>query len=138
MSKDFYNAAGFYEFVDEKKLMGTKCKSCGELSVPPRSVCSSCHSEEMEWVEMSGKGKLDAFTVTLYGPTRMMEAGYNAKNPYCVGVVRLDEGPAISAQILGLDLTKPEEIKIGTPMKLTFIDRTEGEKKNTYIGFEAT
>jgi uncharacterized OB-fold protein len=136
MSKDFYSSAGFYEFVDEKKLMGTKCKSCGELFLPPRPVCSSCHSEEMEWTEMAGKGKLEAFTVTLYGPTRMVEAGYNAKNPYCVGVVRLDEGPAISAQILGLDLSKPEEIKIGTPMQLTFINRTEGGEEKTYIGFE--
>ena len=120
MSKDFYNAAGFYEFVDEKKLMGTKCKSCGELFLPPRPVCSSCHSEDMEWVE-----------------TRMVEAGYGPKNPYCVGIVRLDEGPAISSQILGLDLSKPEEIKIGTPMQLTFINRTEGEAEKTYIGFEA-
>ena len=95
--------------------MGTKCKSCGELFLPPRPVCSACHGEEMEWVEMGGKGKLEAFTVTLYGPTRMVEAGYGPKNPYCVGVVRLDEGPAISAQILGLDLSKPEEIKVGTP-----------------------
>jgi len=138
MSKDAYNAAGFYEFVAEKKLMGTRCKSSGELFVPPRPFSPSCGSEEMEWVEMSGKGKLEAFTVTLYGPTRMVEAGYDAKNPYCVGVVRLDEGPAISAQILGLDLSKPEEIKIGTPLTLTFIERQEGDKKNTYIGFEAT
>jgi len=138
MSKDFYNAAGFYEYVGEKKLMGTRCKSCGELFLPPRPVCSSCHSEQMEWEEMKGTGELEAFTVTLYGPTRMVEAGYDAKKPYCVGIVRLDEGPAISAQILGLDLTKPEEIKVDTPMKLTFIERTEGEEKNTYIGFEAT
>ena len=137
MSKDFYNATGFYEFVDEKKLMGTKCKSCGELFLPPRPVCSSCHGEEMEWVEMGGKGKLEAFTVTLYGPTRMVEAGYGPKNPYCVGVVRLDEGPAISSQILGLDLSKPEDIKIGTPMQLTFINRTEDGEEKTFIGFEA-
>jgi len=137
MSKDLYSAAGFYEFVDEKKLMGTKCKSCGELFLPPRPMCSACHSEEMEWVEMGGKGKLEAFTVTLYGPTRMVEAGFGPKNPYCVGIVRLDEGPAISAQILGLDLSKPEEIKVGTPMQLTFVNRTEGEKEVTFIGFEA-
>ena len=30
-----------------------------------------------------------------------------------------------------------EEIKIGTPMQLTFINRTEGEQEKTYIGFEA-
>jgi uncharacterized OB-fold protein len=137
MSKDLFSAAGFYEYVDEGKLMGSRCKSCGELFLPPRPLCSSCHSEEMEWVEMGGKGELEAFTVTLYGPTRMVEAGYSAKNPYCVGIVRLDEGPAISAQILGLDLSKPEEIKIGTPMQLTFINRKEGEEDKTYIGFEA-
>jgi uncharacterized OB-fold protein len=66
----------------------------------------------------------------------MVEAGYSAKNPYCVGIVRLDEGPAISAQLLGFDLSKPEEIKVGTPMSLTFIDRKEGEEEKTYIGFE--
>ena len=137
MSKDFYNAEGFYEFVREKKLMGTKCKASGIVYLPPRPYCSVSHSSDMEWVEMSGKGKLEAFTVTLFGPTRMVEAGYGPKNPYCVGVVRLDEGPAISAQILGLDLSKPEEIKIGTPMKLTFINRQEGDAEKTYIGFEA-
>ena len=137
MSKDFYNAEGFYEFVGEKKLMGTKCKASGIVYLPPRPYCSVSHSGDMEWVEMSGKGKLEAFTVTLYGPTRMVEAGYGPKNPYCVGIVRLEEGPAISAQILGLDLSKPEEIKIGTPMQLTFINRTEGEEEKTYIGFEA-
>nr|AFI78484.1 protein containing DUF35 [uncultured bacterium ws156A7] len=137
MSKDFYNATGFYEFVDENKLMGAKCKSCGTLFMPPRPVCSSCHGEEMDWVEMEGRGKLEAFTVTMFGPTRMVELGYGPKNPYCVGIVRLDEGPAISAQIMGLDLSKPEEIKVGTPMQLKFIKRMEGEKEKTYVGFEA-
>ena len=137
MSKETFSSAGFYEYVGENKLMGTKCKSCGELALPPRQVCTKCGSDDMEWSEMAGKGKLEAFTVTLYGPTRMVQAGFGPKNPYCVGVVRLDEGPAISAQILGLDLSKPEEIKIGTPMQLTFIERTEGEQQNTYIGFEA-
>ncbi len=136
MSKDFFNAEGFYEYVNEGKLMGTRCKSCGELYVPPRPICSACHSEGVEWVEMSGKGKLDAFTVIYYGPTRMVDAGYSAKNPYCCGIVRLDEGPAISAQIFDVNMANPEEIKVGTPMKLRFYERTEGEEQKKYVGFE--
>ena len=57
---------------------------------------------------MSGEGKLLAFTTVHIAPTAMIEAGYDRKNPYCTGIVQLDEGPAISAQILGVDPTKPE------------------------------
>ena len=72
-------------------------------------------------VEMSGKGELVAFTTVHIAPTAMIEAGYGRKNPYCTGIVQLDEGPAISAQILGVDAARPQEIEIGMPLRVTFV-----------------
>jgi len=91
----------------------------------------------MEWAEMKGKGKLAAFTTIAIAPTLMLEEGYGRDNPYCTGVVELEEGPKISARILGVDAKKPEEIKIGTPLAVDFVERGEGEGKRTFLAFRA-
>jgi uncharacterized OB-fold protein len=99
-------------------------------------MCPACFGEEMAWEEMSGHGKLVAFTTVHIAPTAMLEAGYDRKNPYCAGIVQLAEGPAISAQILGIDASRPEEIGIGMPVHIAFVQRGEGEARQTYLGFE--
>ena len=91
----------------------------------------------MEWLEFSGTGKLVAFSAIYIAPTTMIAAGYNRANPYIAGLVQLDEGPTISAQILGLDPAKPESIAIGTPLNITFIERGDGEAKKTVLAFHA-
>jgi uncharacterized OB-fold protein len=91
----------------------------------------------MAWVEPVGRGNLVAFTSVYVGSTAMIAAGYDRTNPYCVGVVQLEDGPMISAQILGLPAGQPEQIAIGTPLTVAFIDRGEGEAKRTFLAFEA-
>ena len=136
MSEAHFNAASFYKFLGEHKLMGCRNRTSGALYVPPRSFCSVSHSDDMEWVQMGGKGKLKAFTIIYVAPTHMVKDGYGRKNPYCAGIVELEEGAAISGQILGVDVAHPETIKIGTPVQATFIERGEGDAKRTYLGFE--
>ena len=131
-----FTASSFYQFLGESKLMGSQCQSCGTLHVPPREICPDCYGAKMEWVEMRGDGELVAFTTIHIAPTAMLEAGYDRKNPYCTGIVQLAEGPAVSAQILGVDPTKPQEIEIGTPLRVAFIQRGEGEQARTYLAFE--
>jgi len=132
-----FTSASFNEFLGEKKLMASKCTKCGALYVPPRPLCNKCFGSEMEWAEMKGKGKLAAFTTIAIAPTLMIEEGYGRDNPYCSGVVELAEGPKISARILGVDAKKPEEIKIGTPLAVDFVERGEGEAKRTFLAFKA-
>jgi uncharacterized OB-fold protein len=132
-----FSAAAFDQYIAEHKLMAARCMKCGGVYVPPRAICPKCQSEELEWVETSGKGKLAAFTVILSGPTFMIEQGYDRKNPYISGIVELAEGTRISARITGLDPTKPTEIKIGTPLSVDFVEFGEGEAKKTYLAFKA-
>ncbi|MFW9823889.1 MAG: Zn-ribbon domain-containing OB-fold protein, partial [Candidatus Thorarchaeota archaeon] len=86
----------YLEYVNSKKLMGSKCKKCSATYVPPRKLCTECNSTNLAWVEMSGKGKLAAFSCIGVGTTFMVGKGYSMQKPYCFSVIELDEGPMIS------------------------------------------
>lgn len=135
MDNQFTNAA-YSSFLNEHKLMGSRDKASGVTFLPPRPLNPGNFSTDMEWVEFCGKGKLEGFTVVYIAPTAMIEAGYNRKNPYCVGIVRTAEGPLISAFIEGVDVNQPETIKIGMPLQVSFIDRGEGEAKKSFLAFQ--
>lgn len=136
MTETNLNSKEFHQAIAQDILIGSRCLNCGSISVPQRQICPRCHSEKAERIETKGKGTLAAFTVIYVPPTSMAEAGYNAKNPYCVGIVSLEEGPRISAQIVGLDLSNPSAIKIGLPLKQTFVIRGEGESAKKFLAFE--
>jgi uncharacterized OB-fold protein len=132
-----FTAASFDQYLAEGKLMASRCVNCGTLNLPPRAICPKCHSENLEWTETSGKGKLAGFTVVSIAPTFMIEQGYGRDKPYASGIVELEGGVKISARITGVDATKPEEIKVGTPLTVDFITVGEGEEAKTYLAFKA-
>ena len=125
----------YQQFLNEDKLMGSKCPRCGALFAPPRPICIKCHGTEMQWVEMKGKGNLAAFTSIAVGTPFMIEQGYDRKHPYVSGVVALAEGVKVDARIEGVDGSKPETIKIGTPVTVKFLHRGEGEGLRTVLAF---
>ncbi|HMT21937.1 MAG TPA: OB-fold domain-containing protein, partial [Promineifilum sp.] len=94
------------------------------------------HSDEMEWVELSGRGTLAAFTSVYIGTSAMIDAGYDRARPYVAAIVELAEGPRISAQLLGVDGKQPDIAWIGRPMQASFIERGEGEKRRAELAFE--
>ena len=131
-----FSDISYEKFLNEEKLMGSRCKGCGTQYVPPRSICVDCYGSEMEWIEMKGRGRLAAFTCINIPPPFMIAQGYNRKNPYCTGVVELEEGARVDARIEGVDCAKPEDIKVGMPLKVKYLHREEGEKSETYLAFE--
>jgi uncharacterized protein len=130
-----FTAAGFRQLLKDKKLMATRCVTCGTAYLPPRAICPKCHGEEMTWSELSGRGTLAAFTSVFIGPTFMNKLGYSRANPYVSGIVELEEGIKISARILGLDAAHPGQIQIGTPVAVEFLE--EGEAKLAVLAFRA-
>ena len=132
-----FTAASFQAYMNEGKLMGSRNRETGEVFVPPRPIDPGTHGNNMEWVELSGRGTLAAFTSVYIGTSAMIDAGYDRKKPYVAGVVELEEGPRISAQILGLDAARPDMGWIGRPLRATFVERGAGEKRRAYLAFEA-
>ena len=130
-----FTAKSFTKFLHESKLMSVRCLECGIQNIPPRAICPSCHSETLEWVTLSGIGKIAAFTSIYIGPTFMNELGFDRKNPYLTGIVELMEGVKISARLVGYDAAKPEEISIGTPVEVEFIPIARGEGTTVQLAF---
>jgi len=120
MSEQFFTAKSFYDNLKEKRLMGTKCKECNTLAVPPRPVCPQCRSSNLELVETKDEGSLELFTVIYVSPISLP-----VKPPYVVGIVRLDEGVSIMGRILDVDPTKPEKIDLGMRVKAVAIEENE-------------
>jgi uncharacterized OB-fold protein len=133
-----FTAASFYQFLDEDQLMGTRCAGCSALYLPPRAICPQCHGEDLAWAPLEGSGVLAAFTCVYVGPSAMAAEGYDRNNPYCTGIVELDEGVRISARILGVDARNPSAIRIGTPLQVEFVHRgDEGTSGTTVLAFRA-
>ena len=134
MSEQTIDKISYDKFQSDGKLVGARCQNCSALYLPPRPMCTACYGDELAWEELSGKGKLAAFTTIHIGPEAMIAAGYDRNNPYCSGIVQLHEGPAISAQIVGVDPTKPEEIQIGLPLQVVWVTRGDGDE--TFLAFQ--
>ena len=131
-----FTIQNYLEFIQNKKLMGSKCKDCGAMYVPVRKLCTACNSLNMEWVPLSGKGELAAFTSITVGTPYFIELGYDRNKPYCFSVIKLEEGPMVSAQLVGVDASNPDTIKIGMPLKVKFLENELKGETKTDLGFE--
>jgi uncharacterized OB-fold protein len=70
---------------DEAKLLGKTCPECNEVLFPPKEMCGRCFAMTGDWVELSGEGTLEAFTVVRYE-----EPYLPLDPPYILGQIRLD------------------------------------------------
>lgn len=131
-----FTPAAYRNFLAQGKLMGSRCRSCGKVHLPPRLICPACRSTELEWTELSGRGSLAAFTVVHIGPARMNELGYSRTNPYLSGIVALEEGAQISARLVGLDGMNPLAIKIGAPLVMNILREGDPETAQPVLAFQ--
>jgi uncharacterized OB-fold protein len=131
-----FNDTSYEQYLNELKIMGSRCKKCGALALPPRPICVSCYSGEMEWFEFKGRGKLAAFTSIVVAPPFMAQEGFGRNNPYLVGVVELEEGVKSVSRITGVDAKKPEQIKVGMPLRADFVSKGEGPARKTSLVFK--
>jgi hypothetical protein len=100
----------FYQFINERKLMGAKCLKCGKIMLPPRPVCSGCYSESLEWIELERRGKLLTYTIIHVAPPQ-----FQPLTPYAVGIVELEKGLKLPGMIKEVDFDK---IKVGMELKI--------------------
>lgn len=132
---EFYSAA-YHRFLSDQRLVGSMCLQCGHTSLPPKPICPKCHKKDMKLQEMNGRGKLAAYTVITVAPPFMADEGFDRNNAYCSGVVQLEEGPKITARILGVNVANPKSIEIGTPLEAVFVVAAHNGEKMTFLAFQ--
>ena len=98
----------FIDYLEKGKVMGTRCKDCGMVFFPPRTDCYKCLSSNIEWFEVSGKGKLVSYSKLQYAPV-----GFEGDLPYCIAL--LDYGDYKIFGRIASDIPE-DDIKLGMEM----------------------
>ncbi len=104
-------AQEFVKYLEQGKMMTTRCKKCRKITFPPKMDCAACQTSDMDWVEIEEQGKLITFTEVKYGP-----AGFEKEVPYILALVDFPMGIKIFGQIDKRILVN--EIKVGMPLKI--------------------
>lgn len=111
------------------KLVGETCESCGVKLFPPRDVCLECQAPAYELYTFTGLGEIYSFTTIYDAP-----AGFEHNAPYTVALVKLEEGPIVTAQLTDMD---EGELSIGMPVEMvTRKLRTDGEEGMIVYGYK--
>jgi hypothetical protein len=106
----------YWDACQNERLTVQKCSDCGSYVFIPQPCCGECQSEELEWVESSGRGTLYSFS-TVYRPQQPV-----FETPYTVVVVELDEGYHLLSNLIGVE---PEDVEIGTPLEVFFEKKSD-------------
>jgi uncharacterized protein len=107
----------FWEAAKRHELVMPRCTTCDHLFFYPRSECPRCLSNHLEWMQVSGRGRLHTYTV-VYQPAN---AAFRDDTPYIYAVVQLDEGPRMVSNVVQCDL---DAVKVDMPLEAIFDDVT--------------
>ncbi len=110
------------------QLIGERCPHCGSAIFPPRDVCPGCTNPAQELYTFTGTGTVFSFTTVIDAP-----AGFEEQAPYTLALVKLDEGPLVTAQLTDLD--GPPEIGMKVEM-ITRKLRTDGNDGIIVYGYK--
>ena len=111
------------------ELVGETCDNCGVKLFPPRDVCLECEAPAQELYTFTGLGEIFSYTTIYDAP-----AGFEHNAPYQVALVKLEEGPLVTAQLTDLD---PDEASIGMPVEMvTRKLRTDGDEGMIVYGYK--
>lgn len=111
-------------------LVGEECPHCHVKLFPPRDVCPHCGGEAKEEFAFSGKGEVFSYTVMHDAPT-----GYQEATPFTVALVKLAEGPVVTAQLTDLG---DQPVRIGMPVEMVTrkIRTDDGDRGMILYGYK--
>lgn len=107
-------------------LVGEVCPHCDAKLFPPRDVCPECGQEAKTLYNFSGRGEVYSYTTVYEAP-----AGFEEVAPYTVALIKLQEGPLVTAQLTD---TNGEQVEIGTPVEMvTRRLRSDGDERGLLV-----
>jgi uncharacterized protein len=122
---------GFFTIPEREgetpRLLGSRCRACGEVFFPRRVVCAKCLARDTEDLELGPRGRLYTYTYThvpMFGALRADVGGYG------VGQIDLPEGPRVQSVLAG----GPGDFAIGMEMELDLETlRVDGKGREVVI-----
>lgn len=114
---------------EEAYLVGSKCKSCGQIHLGYRLACPNCSAVgEFEEVKLSREGELFVFCI-------VHQSAPGIPVPYIGAVIDLPEGLGIPACLTGIE-PDPAKIKFGMKVKMVTEKVREDQEGNDIIAYK--
>ena len=104
----------YWEGAARGQLLIRTCNACGKVHHYPRTICPHCFSDDTAFVEASGNGVIYSYSVTR-----------QAKPPYVIAYVTLDEGVTMMTNIVECD---PDTVAVGMKVELLMRESESGQK----------
>jgi uncharacterized protein len=92
-------------------LVANECASCGALFFDRRNACANCGASDFGTRRLANNGVLRAFTI-------VHRASPDVQVPYISGIVDLEGGGVVKANIVGID-PEPGNLSLGMKVRLT-------------------
>jgi uncharacterized OB-fold protein len=93
------------------RLTGEVCEHCQARLFPPRDVCPECGAPAKTPFVFSGRGEVFSYSTVHQAP-----ASHEEQAPYTVALIKLKEGPLVTAQLTDVDRS---QLRIGLPVEMT-------------------
>jgi len=107
----------FWDAAKRHQLMIQRSKQTGKYVFYPRAVSPFAPGDALEWVQVSGRASVYSYTVA----RRATAPQWSGDEPYVIAIVELEEGPHMTANILGCPVG---DVRIGMPLQVSFEDVT--------------
>lgn len=107
--------AKFWEALAEGRFITTQFASSDTPVFPPRDFDPVTWSRDIEWVDLSGRGKLYSVTSVHAAPEVFREF-----IPYQVAIIDLDEGIRLATAFLG-----PVDTPLDSPVEMVALRYTD-------------
>ena len=85
----------FWDALSDGRLISTRCRQCGRVSFPPKPLCRSCWSEDIEWIDLPSNGALYSLTRVHVVPRAFVSDAL-----YDIGIVDLPNGVRLMCRLL--------------------------------------
>lgn len=124
----------FFKGIKEGKLIGSRCKKCGNVLVPAATWrCPNCDFAEMEKIELPHHGVLAATAPITIFPS----ASFIGDAPFCRGYIDVATGAPIASFLPSrlrttTGLPRPGIFVKGVELKLVFREQREGSIRDIF------
>jgi uncharacterized protein len=111
------------------RLIGARCRICGDYYFAKRLFCLACGSDQMEECSLTPGGKVWSYTVS-----HVVPPGALVTVPYIVALLQAPEGPVFPTELTGVDV---DNVKIGMDAELYVEKVAEDAEGNELMVFKA-
>jgi uncharacterized protein len=107
--------APYWDGLRREELLVQRCNACGRLQYEPEWICRGCHSFDLDWTPVEGRGCVFSWI----RPVHPTMSALRDHGPYVAVVVELASADGI--RMLGNLLGDPQqEVRIGDPVEVAF------------------